>query len=271
MQFAPCYPTCDAHMSIWGKILGGFTGFAMGGPLGAVVGAALGHAADQRAAQPGGPGLRPPGMAEAEIAAMIGGKQGLFSIAVVILSAKVAKADGVVTRAEIDAFKRTFRIPPEQVHNIGVLFDEARESADGYEIWSRRLGESFADQKGVLEDVLAALLQIAAADGPLHPKKQAMLEAIRREMKLSDAAWARARTGGSGRATSNEPAPYAVLGIPATSTDAMVREAWRGLVRENHPDALKAKGVPDQFVQQAHAKVARINAAWDRIKRERGL
>jgi DnaJ like chaperone protein len=257
-------------MSIWGKILGGFTGFAMGGPIGAVVGAALGHAADQRNT-PGAPPTRAPGMAEAEIAAMIGGKQGLFSIAVVILTAKVAKADGVVTRAEIDAFKRVFRIPPEQVRNIGTLFDEARESADGFEIWARRLGEAFADQKGVLEDVLAALLQIAVADGSLHPKKQAMIEKIRAEMKLSDAAWARARAGGSGRPGANEPDPYTVLGIPQNATDAAVREAWRNLVRENHPDALKAKGVPDQFVQQAHDKVARINAAWDRIKRERGL
>ena len=258
-----------AHMSIWGKILGGFTGFAMGGPFGAIVGAALGHAADQRTQ--GGQPTRPPGMAEAEIAAMIGGKQGLFSIAVVILAAKVAKADGVVSRAEIDAFKRVFRIPPEQVRNIGTLFDEARDSADGFEIWARRLGEAFADQKGVLEDVLAALLQIAVADGSLHPRKQAMLEAIRREMKLSDAAWARARSGGSARPGANEPDPYAVLGIPASSTDAMVREAWRNLVRENHPDALAAKGVPEQFVRQAHEKVARINAAWDRVKRERGL
>lgn len=257
-------------MGIWGKILGGFTGFAMGGPLGAMVGAALGHAADQRAAGGGG-GLRPPGMAEAEIAAMIGGKQGLFSIAVVILAAKVAKADGVVTRAEIDAFKRTFRIPPDQVRNIGVLFDEARESADGYEIWARRLGESFADQKGVLEDVLAALLQIARADGSLHPRKQAMLEAIRRQMKLSDAAWARARSGGSARAGADEPDPYGVLGIARNATDAAAHKAWLDLVRENHPDALRAKGVPDQFVQQAHEKVARINAAWDRIKRERAL
>lgn len=257
-------------MSIWGKILGGFTGFAMGGPIGAIVGAALGHAADQRAT-PGAAGARAPGMAEAEIAAMIGGKQGLFSIAVVILAAKVAKADGVVTRNEIDAFKRVFRIPPEQVRNVGTLFDEARESADGYEIWARRLGEAFADQKGVLEDVLAALLQIALADGSLHPKKQAMIDAIRREMRLSDAAWARAKAGGSGRPGASEPDPYGVLGIPPGATDAMVREAWRNLVRENHPDALAAKGVPEQFVRQAHEKVARINAAWDRIKRERGL
>jgi DnaJ like chaperone protein len=259
-------------MGIFGKLLGGFAGFAMGGPIGAVVGAALGHAADQRQGAPGTPGLRPPGMAEAEIAALIGGKQGLFSIAVVILAAKVAKADGVVTRAEIDAFKRVFRIPPDQVRTIGTLFDEARESADGYEIWARRLGESFADQKGVLEDVVAALLAIAASDGgQLHPKKQAMLEAVRREMKLSDAAFARARAGGSARPGANEPDPYGVLGVAPNATDAAVREAWRTLVRENHPDALQAKGVPEQFVQQAHDKIARINAAWDRVKRERGL
>jgi DnaJ like chaperone protein len=258
-------------MSIWGKIMGGFAGFAMGGPLGAVVGAALGHAADQKGV--GAPAIgRPPGMREAEIAAMIGGKQGLFSIAVVILAAKLAKCDGAVNRAEIDAFKRIFRIPPEQVRNVGTLFDEARESADGYEVWARRLGESFADQKGVLEDVAAALMQVAAADGPLKPREIAFMDSVRGLMGLSEAQWARARSGGGGSAArSSEPDPYAVLGIPPTATDALVREAWRNLVRENHPDALAAKGVPEQFVKQATEKVARINAAWDRIKRDRGM
>jgi DnaJ like chaperone protein len=258
-------------MSIWGKIMGGFAGFAMGGPLGAVVGAALGHAADQKGV--GAPAIgRPPGMREAEIAAMIGGKQGLFSIAVVILAAKLAKCDGAVNRAEIDAFKRIFRIPPEQVRNVGTLFDEARESADGYEVWARRLGESFADQKGVLEDVAAALMQVAAADGPLKPREIAFMDSVRGLMGLSEAQWARARSGGGGSAArSSEPDPYTVLGIPSTATDAAVREAWRNLVRENHPDALAAKGVPEQFVKQATEKVARINAAWDRIKRDRGM
>jgi DnaJ like chaperone protein len=258
-------------MSIWGKIMGGFAGFAMGGPLGAVVGAALGHAADQKGV--GAPAIgRPPGMREAEIAAMIGGKQGLFSIAVVILAAKLAKCDGAVNRAEIDAFKRIFRIPPEQVRNVGTLFDEARESADGYEVWARRLGESFADQKGVLEDVAAALMQVAAADGPLKPREIAFMDSVRGLMGLSEAQWARARSGGGGSAAlSSEPDPYTVLGIPPTATDALVREAWRNLVRENHPDALAAKGVPEQFVKQATEKVARINAAWDRIKRDRGM
>jgi DnaJ like chaperone protein len=258
-------------MSIWGKIMGGFAGFAVGGPLGAMVGAALGHAADQKGV--GAPQIgRPPGIREAEIAAMIGGKQGLFSIAVVILAAKLAKCDGAVNRAEIDAFKRIFRIPPEQVRNVGTLFDEARESADGYEAWARRLGDSFADQKGVLEDVAAALMQVAAADGPLKPREIAFMDSVRGLMGLSEAQWARARSGGGGSAArSSEPDPYAVLGIPATATDAMVREAWRNLVRENHPDALAAKGVPEQFVAQATEKVARINAAWDRIKRDRGM
>jgi DnaJ like chaperone protein len=259
-------------LSIWGKVLGGFTGFAMGGPVGAVVGAVLGHAADQQTApgQGGPPRLRAPGMAEAEIAALIGGKQGLFSIAVVILAAKLAKSDGPVNRAEIDAFKRIFSIPPDQVRNVGTLFDEARESADGYDAWARRLGESFADQKGVLEDVLAALLQVAAADGPINPREQAMLDRVRQLLGLSEAGWARARAGGS-RGESSGPDPYTVLGVPANATDAAVREAWRTLMRENHPDALAARGVPEQFVKQAHEKVARINAAWDRVKRDRGL
>jgi DnaJ like chaperone protein len=251
-------------MGILGKLLGGFAGFAMGGPVGAMVGAALGHAADQR--NEAGTGLRPPGLAEAEIAVHAGGRQTLYSIAVVILAAKVAKADGTVTRAEIDAFKRVFGIRPDQVRAIGTLFDEARESADGYEIWARRLGEAFGDEPGALEDVLAALLQVAVADGAtLHPKKQAMLESIRRQMRLSDAAYARARAGGT-RIGANEPDPYAVLGVASTDTEETIREAWMRLVRESHPDALRASGLPDHAVEAAQARVARVNAAWTTIK-----
>jgi DnaJ like chaperone protein len=263
-------------VSIWGKILGGFAGFAMGGPLGAAVGAALGHAADQkRESGPGSPriGMRPPGMAEAEIAALIGGKQGLISIAIVILAAKLAKADGVVNRAEIDAFKTQFQIPPDQVRNVGHLFDEARSSADGWEIWARRLGEAFADQRGVLEDVLRALRNIALADGALHPREAAMLEQMRKLMGVTDAGWRRAQQAGfgGGGGASGEPDPYAVLDIPRSASDEAVRTAWRNLVRENHPDALAAKGVPPHMVAAATEKVSRINAAWDTIKRQRGL
>ncbi len=256
----------------WGKLLGGVAGFAMGGPFGAVVGAALGHAADQGGLPrvtlgnglPGSSPLHP-----ARIAAMLGRRDQLFAVAVVVLSAKLAKCDGPVVRPEIDAFKRQFRIPPESVRDIGRLFDQARDSSDNFLPYAEQLGESFADNRGLLEDVLAALFAIARADKPLTLAEQEMLRQIHRAFGLDQLAWSQA-AGGASRSGADEDA-YAVLGMPRGATDEALRQAWLRLMRENHPDSLASRGVPPEFIARAGEKVARINAAWDRIKRERRL
>src|SRR5580704_7572909 len=156
-------------MGYWGKIIGGVAGFAMGGPMGAVFGAALGHAADSGAV----PNMRMPfgtqlGWNPARLAAMLNRRDQLFAICVVVLSAKLAKCDGAVKREEIDAFRRQFRIPPESVRDIGRLFDQARDSTEGFEPYAVQLGDAFADNRGMLEDVLTALFGVARADGPLN-------------------------------------------------------------------------------------------------------
>ena len=162
-------------MSYWGKLLGGMAGFAVGGPLGAVTGAALGHAADRNGA-PNRPLL---GLFTADrfhparIAAMFAPREQVFAIGIVALSAKLAKCDGPVSRAEIDGFKRHFRIPAESAHEVGRLFDQARDTPDGFEPYANQLGESFADNRGVLEDVLAGLFGIARADGPVNAAEPA--------------------------------------------------------------------------------------------------
>ena len=260
----------------WGKLLGGVAGFAMGGPFGAVVGAALGHAADQGGLPrislgSGLPGASP--LHPARIAAMLGRRDQLFAVAVVVLSAKLAKSDGPVLRSEIDAFKRQFRIPPESVRDIGRLFDQARDSADPFLPYAEQLGESFADNRGLLEDVLAALFAIARADKPLTLAEQEMLRQVHRAFGLDELAWSQAAAGGGASRSSaaERDDPYATLGMPRDATDESLRGAWLRLMRENHPDSLASRGVPPEFIARAGEKVARINAAWDRIKRERRL
>jgi DnaJ like chaperone protein len=261
-------------MGYWGKLLGGMAGMAMGGPLGAVVGAALGHAADE--------GVRPhltslglsPNslLGSARVAALLGRRDQLFSIAMVVLSAKLAKCDGPVNRPEIDAFRRLFRIPPEALRDVGRLFDQARDSAEGFEGFADQMGEGFADNRGVLEDVLNALFAIARADGPINEREAAYLQRVHRGFGLDRTAWNNA-TGGRpryARAIDAED-PYAVLGVPRSATAEELRAAWKKLMRENHPDSLASRGVPQEFIQRASDKVARINAAWDVIKRERGI
>ena len=268
-------------MGYWGKIIGGVAGFAVGGPFGAVVGAALGHAADSGAIGQGVNGLKSSRGAfsplnPARVAALLGRREQLFAITVVVLAAKLAKCDGPVVRAEIDAFRQHFRIPPASVRDIGRLFDQARDSPEGFEPYADQLGESFAGHRGVLEDVLVALFAIARADRPLNMAENEFLARVHQGFGLGRAAWERATGIAGGRAGTAAPAPeedsaYATLGVDASASDQEVHLAWRRLMRENHPDSLAARGVPPEFIARASEKASRINAAWDRIKRERGL
>jgi len=261
-------------MGYWGKVIGGMAGFAMGGPFGAAIGAALGHAADN-----GMPARLPfPFSAvtntlagQAKVAALLGQKQQLFSIAVVALSAKLAKCDGPVTRPEIDAFRRQFRIPDDGVRDIGRLFDQARENAEDYESYATQLGDAFADNHAMLELVLGSLFAIARADGAVNAKEQTFLLGVHRAFRLDRLGWDRASGAAPARPSSDEPDPYAVLGVARSANPEELRAAWRKLMRENHPDALASRGVPKDFIDKASESVARINGAWDRIKRERGL
>ena len=266
-------------MRVWGKIIGGVAGFAVGGPLGAVVGAALGHATEAGGLSRLGAGLRVPGLrvpgigavSPARLAAMFGRKEQVFAICVVVLSAKLAKCDGPVNRAEIDAFKRSFRIPPGSAHDIARLFDQARDSPEGFEGYATQLGEAFADAPGVLEDVLTALFAIAKADKPLTMIEQQFLLAVCHKLGLGQSAWERASSGAARQPPPDGEDPYEVLGVARSNSGDEIRAAWKKLMRESHPDSLASRGVPPEFIARASEKVARINAAWDRVKRERNL
>ncbi|MBV8459207.1 MAG: TerB family tellurite resistance protein [Acetobacteraceae bacterium] len=260
-------------MGYWGKIIGGVAGFAVGGPVGAMFGAALGHAADSGGASnfrlPFG---TDPLLSPARVAALLGRKDQLFAITVVVLAAKLAKCDGPVKREEIAAFRRQFRIPAESLKEIGRIFDLARDSPEGFATYAEQLGNAFADNKGTLEDVLVMLFQVARADGPINKAEYQFLSAVHRAFGLDQAGWDRARGTSPRRPIAEEQEDaYSVLGVRREITNDELRAVWKKLMREHHPDVLASRGVPKEFIQKAAEKVARINAAWDRIKRERGI
>jgi DnaJ like chaperone protein len=277
-------------MAIWGKLFGGVAGFAMGGPVGAALGAALGHAADRGAlldAPQGGFGAwvgpnflgrgaqtpDPNGAAlrfAAKMAATLGRRDQLYALVVVTLCAKLAKCDAPVNRAEIDAFKRAVPVPPENQREIGRLFDQARNRTDDFEPFAAELGRAYADQPHALESLLAVLFSVARADSPLNQLELDFLRRVHRAFGLPPGAWDRAENGGA-RPSSDEPDAYAVLGLKRTATDEDVRATWRRLIREIHPDTMAARGATSAEVAAAGERVARVNAAWDRIKRDRNL
>ena len=242
-------------MAIWGKIIGGTAGFALGGPLGALVGALAGHAVDRMGAGTGEDAQRAT-------------KETAFTIAVIALSAKMAKADGTVTRDEIDVFKQLFRVPPDEIKNVGRVFDLAKRDSRGFQPYARQIGKMFADNPSVLEELLDSLFHIAKADKVVHPDELEFLKEVARIFGFDDATFARIREAHMGRDAAD---PYTILGVRHDAEDDEVRDAYRRLIRENHPDTLIAQGMPEDFVQIATDKMAAINAAYDRIREQRGL
>lgn len=244
-------------MTFWGKVFGGVAGFAFGGPLGALVGAFAGHAMDRLRDHTELPGL------EGNQAA----RQTAFAVAAVVLGAKVAKADGRVSRAEVAAFKRVFRVPPTQKAKIGRIFNMAKRDADGFEPYARQVAALFRHEPAVLEELLAGLFHIACADGPLHPAQRAFLRRVAEIFAIQGAAFERVEAGFAPQVGAD---PYAVLGVERTASDDEIKATYRRLIRETHPDTLVAKGLPPEFVQHANERMAAINAAYDQIGKSRG-
>ena len=254
---------------MWGKIIGGVAGLAFGGPFGAVVGAALGHAAESGALG-SLPGLSAFGPVRQ--AALLGNRDQLFAVSVVLLSAKLARCDGPVKRVEIDAFKRGFNIPPDAVRDIGRLFDHARESEEDPARAADQLGAEFAATPWVLENVLGSLFAIARADGEVNMAEAKFLRRAWLGFSLSEDSWEALCTGRARRTVGDVAEdPYAILGVARTASDEEVRGVWRNLMRESHPDSLASRGVSPDIIAKASEKVARINAAWDLIKRDRKI
>jgi len=244
-------------MGIWGKILGGTAGLAIGGPIGAILGVAAGHVADRTIETFSG--RAPTGRMARQIA---------FTTAVIVLGAKMAKADGVVTRDEVTAFKEVFHVPPEDAKQVGRLFDIAKKDASGYAPYARQLNDMFKDQPAMLEALLDALFHIAKADGTYHPGEKAWLEKVATLFGFDAAEFRRIEAKHTVRPQDD---PYAILGIEPTVSDDEARSAWKTQVREHHPDKLIAEGLPQEFVDSATRQLAKVNAAWDTIAKERGL
>ncbi|MBV8798762.1 MAG: DnaJ family molecular chaperone [Alphaproteobacteria bacterium] len=243
-------------MSIWGKLGGAAAGLVAGGPFGAALGALAGHFLVDRPTSAAGAG------------GLTGADPGIaFTIAIIALGAKMAKADGVVTGDEEEAFRQYFRVPPSEEANVRRIFRLARQDTAGFENYARQVATIYRGNPAVLEDVLDGLFEIAKADGVLHPGELAFLERVAEIFGFAPNEFRRIRASHF----PDREDPYAILGVSHTATDDEIKRTYRMLVRENHPDRLIARGVPEEFVKIANDKLAAINAAYDKIGAERGI
>lgn len=239
-------------MSIWGTILGGAAGMALGGPIGALLGAAAAHYAGK--ASRGQIGTSQ--------------EQAVFAAGFIALCAKMAKADGVVTRDEVNVFKKSFHVSPSEAKRVGWFFDQAKKEVAGFEGYAAQLYRQFHNQPAVLEQVIDLLFHIAMADGIMHPAEMEYLQQVASIFKISPNEFARIRERHMG---ADQGDPYTILGIDHKAGDAEIKSAYRKQIKEHHPDLLMAQGVPKELIDVANEKMSAINDAYDKICKIRGI
>jgi len=191
-----------------------------------------------------------------------------FSIAMIALSAKMAKSDGIVTDEEITAFEEIFDIPEKEHKNVARLYNLARQDVAGYQVYASKIKTLFPDERDILQEVIHGLFHIAKADGIYHKNELAFMDDVAEIFEINGREYERVKLrhmepeGGS---------PYILLEANKEWDDDQLKRHHRKLVSENHPDRLIARGVPPEFVSIANRRLAEINRAWETIKLERAL
>ncbi len=189
-----------------------------------------------------------------------------FSIAFIALAAKLAKADGRVTRDEVRAFRRIFEIPPGEEENAARVYDLCRQETTGYETYARQMDRALdRSENGAMlrGHVLDGLFQIAMADDAFHPLEDDFLRVVADIFGIAPAAYDRLRA----RHVTGAHDPFAIVGVPPDADAGTLKAARRAFMRENHPDILVARGLPPEMIEIGHRHVADFNHAYDTIMR----
>lgn len=239
-------------MSIWGKVIGGAAGFALGGPLGAILGVMAGNAFDKRT----GSNFKFNKINSQQ-------KQQIFALSIIVLSAKLAKSDGKVTVDEVNAFKEKFNVPKNELPKVAKIFNEAKKEVYGYKQIADQIGILFADNKVILEELLNNLFYIAASDGKVSLSEIEMLKSISNSFNFTENEYQRIFQLSL---KNNQSDPYKILGVSRQDDDLTIRKKWITLNKEHHPDNLIAKGMPKEFIKRSNEELATINLAYEKIK-----
>jgi DnaJ like chaperone protein len=195
-------------------------------------------------------------------------KQVAFSIAIIALSAKMAKADGVVTEEEVEAFQELFEVPPEEADHVARVYNLAKQDVAGFDAYAQKVKGLFPDDEDILRDVLDSLFYIAQADGFIHDLEMGFVDTVAGIFGIGGREFEQIRLR---HVMPEDGDPYLLLGAERSMDDAALKRHYRQLVLENHPDRMIARGVPEEFLKIATDRLSAINQAWEHIRRERGL
>ena len=239
-------------MTIWGKIIGSATGFALGWPIAALLGGAAGHALDK---------FKTKKKLPEELAL----KQIGFTIGVIVLSAKMAKADGKVTKSEIKAFKEKINVPDNEIKNVARLWDQAKKTTDGFEVYAKQISNLLEKNSSVLEELLNLLVIIAEADGKITNLEKIYLKEVSNIFGFSEQDFERICSS----ILDKHIDPYQTLGVLKDAPLEEIKNKWKTLAMKHHPDRLIAQGIPQDIIETNTYRLKEINNAWDLIKNKK--
>ena len=235
-------------MNIWGKVIGGAAGFAIGGPIGALLGAVAGHAIEKK--------ILPSYISNDENYKSI-----IFTAGVIALSAKMAKADGKVTKEEILTFRKLVQIPKDNINQVSKLWELAKQTTDGYELYAKQIYTLFRNQSEILERILDILFEIAKSDGNIDPKEFNYLKNVSNIFNFDEIVFKRLLA-----LHNPENNSFEILGVKISDNMKDIKKKWKEMVKNNHPDKLIGQGMPIEFIESANQKLAILNSAYEEIK-----
>ena len=237
-------------MSIWGSLIGGMIGFSLGGPFGMLLGSLIGGKVSRARARGG-------------FSAQAQGQR-IFALSLIVLSAKLSKADGQVSREELIAVKDKLKIPEHEIKQVGKIFNQAKEESAGYEPYAKQIAQFYKGNINVLEEVINILFYIAEADGNVSESELNMIQHIAQIFGLNQSQFNSIKES---RKSSDKLNPYIVLESKPEDELQDIRKKYLKLSKEHHPDLLLSKGVPQEVIDESKKKMRAINSAWDQIQK----
>ena len=238
-------------MSIWGSLIGGMVGLSLGGPFGMLLGSIIGGKISRARS-----GARDFGA--------FAQPQQVFALSLIVLSAKLSKADGQVSKEELIAVRAKLKIPENEINNVGKIFNKAKEESSGYEPYAQQIAQIYKNNLNVLEEVINILFYIAEADGNTSQSELNMIKHIAQIFGLSQSQFNSIRES---RKSSNKLNPYIVLESKPEENLQTIRKKYLKLSKEHHPDILISKGVPKEVIEESKKKMRAINSAWGQIQK----
>jgi len=237
-------------MAIWGSLIGGMIGLSLGGPFGMLLGSLIGGKISRAKSRAGFGSFAQP--------------QQIFALSLIVLSAKLSKADGQVSKEELIAVKDKLRIPENELDQVGKIFNKAKEESAGYEPYAQQIAQIYRGNINVLEEVINILFYIAEADGNVSESELKMIEHIAQIFGLTEIQFNSIKES---RKSSDKLNPYIVLESNPDDKIEIIRKRYLKLSKEHHPDLLMNKGVPQEVIDESKTKMRAINSAWDQVQK----